>query len=613
MDNNAMGIDPNEEKRCVRLDMIKTRFLKAVPIMFIITAFLLYLSYVGRVSYNVPHMDAWKGLSAITEKYMEGNITFNDWMPIPHGEYYSMLGVPMYYVMIVILHMNFQALTYAAALFLLIESFVIFSSYSRAIESKSNGTKYAYYFLFVLLLFPVFNLNQWEIASFYCAFEYFLRISFYCYMFSFIDKLLHLPQKRIRDYVHGGILCVVAILVISHAYFPGAIAVVALTMIFDYLHKREWKNIWYYLIVAAFVVAAGIFYIATYSTVQSPAGSTVEQVSIMEKLLSLLKAVVLMSAAPLIHQSSANGMTVYYIVGVCNIVVSIICTIAYFLKKEHKNSYMPLMLMLYGYLSITIIAFVRLERFEISYVTSSRYVVESTLIILGNIWILVGLLADVFNKRNPSKSKYVVAITATALAFLTTIGIIRADVTEWKIAPYRQDSFRQVAYYMLNIDFISDEELGITQAPASDVREAVKTIKKYNLNVFHDLPYSKELQSMLIDTLSPNQYKFHSGVYSDGWITVDSTFFVKAENEETVTLRGFYPFEITGKETITVKVGDTVVQHTISAAEFEIAIPVIKNQLVQVNLVCDFKVVNPPDVRELCFLFLGIDGLQQVG
>lgn len=584
----------------------KRKLNNCLPAIFIFAFFVIYVVYVDRVSYNVPHMDAWKGLAEIVTKYMEGDITFNDWFPIPHGEYFSLLGVPIYYILFVPLRMNYQALTFAGAGFLLIESIVIYRSYRWSIRSKEQQKLYSVLFVFVLLM--VHNLNQWEIASFYCGFEFFLRIAFYCYMFSYIDRLLHKEEKRIADYVYGGILCVIAIIVISHAYFPGAIATVAITMLYDYFSKRDWKSIKYYLIVALFVIAAGIVYIATYSFGQASATTAAEAEGFLAKLVIFVRAFLIMAGAPLIHQSASTSLYPYYWLGVFNISVSLLCTICYFLRKEHKNSYMPLMLNLYGYVSIFVIAFVRLNRFEISYMTSSRYVVETTLILVGNVWVLIGFFAETIGEIRLNKKRIIGMVSSFVLLLSVVLGILNSNRIEWATAPYRKDVFRTMAYNMLNIDFVTDEALGIAQAPASDVRAAVEVIEKYELNVFHDVKTSEELQNMRIDTLEPYQYKLQSGVYGDSWAGPVASFYVKTGNETELVLQGLYPFEITGQEKLTLTVGDVVTEHYITEPEFSVTVTVPENEFVVVDINCDFYMVAEPDIRELSFVFIGFAG-----
>lgn len=586
----------------------KDKVIKWTPVAFILLFAFAYALYAARVSYNVPHMDAWKGLADIIEKYMAGDITFHDWFPIPHAEYFSLLSVPMQYILYNVLHMNFQVLTYAGIFFIAMESIVIWKAYQRSIQSKSEGEKRAYYIAFPLVLLAVYNLNQWEIASFYCAVEFFLRICFYCYMFSYIDKLLHKEKNRYRDYVYAGILCVVAIIVISHAYFPGAIATVAFTMLYDYFSKRNWKNIKYYLVTASFVIAAGVLYIATYAFSQLSGSTASEARGLLQKLLVLGKAFVLMSGSPLFHQSTATSLTPYYILGASNILVSILCVFYYFRNKEHKNSYMPLMLMLYGYVSIAIIAYVRLSGFELGYVVSSRYVVETTLILIGNIWILISMVISAAERCKGHKVNFVKVFSATAALLILVGCIAKSDLTEWKIAPYRKDSFKQMAYNILNIDYVSDAELAIAQAPAQDVRDAVVVMEKYGLGVFYDLPRSEELQRMMIDYILNGEYKVHSGVYGDNWAAPNSSYYVKTGEDTALVLEGKYPFEITGNEKMTITVGEEITEYYISEENISVSILVPANSIVEIKIACDFYRVNLPDVRQLAFIFQGFTG-----
>lgn len=585
----------------------KSKVYMYLPFLFILAFAVLHVLYVNRVSYNVPHMDSWKILADQAVKFMEGNVTWEDWFPTSHGEYYSLLGTPRAYFNYHVLDLNYQFQTYAGVFYLFVESLVLYYAYIRTVSDQTDRKKAVYCMLFPFVLLGIYNLNQWEIASFDCALSFFCRVCFYCYMFSNIDRTLHKETKCVRDYIWGGVLCVIAIIVISHAYFPAAIATVAITMLYDYFSKRDWKSIRYYLIVALFVIAAGIWYIATYSFSQVSGTTAAEAVGVAAKLATLMKACLIMSGASLIHQSMELSLTVYYWVGIFNILLSVVCTIAYFGKKKHKISYMPLMLNMYGYLTILIISYVRLNRFSVEYMVSSRYVVETTFILIGNIWMLISTLADSLQNRKISFGKIVSTVISAALLLVIGAGIVHADITEWGIAPYRKAIFKRMAYNILNIDYVSDEALAIAQAPAEDVREAVEMLEKYDLSVFADLEESVELQNMMLEWMDPNQYKIVSGIHDDGWVEGTAQMYVKTGSESEIVLKGLYPFEISGDEMITITVEDETIEYPVTENAFSVSVPVSQNDFLKVVIESNFYVVNPPDIRELSFIFQGFE------
>ena len=327
-------------------------------------------------------------------------------------------------------------------------------------------------------------------------------------MFSYVDRILHKAIREYRDYVIAGILCVIAILVISHAYFPGAIAVVALTMIFDYFGKRDWKSIGYYLIVAFFVAAAGIVYIATYSFAQFPSSIVMQGSGVFEKIGIALKCLLIMAGAILYPQNLQviteeqlhlqNSMLVYipyYFLGAFIMLTSIVSAVIYFRGGKQHKTYMPLMMTGYGYCTMMIIAFIRIKRFGLFGITSSRYVVETTMILVGNLWMLISILADCVDRKEGKYKKRLCQI-AGGLIILTCIGIVGTDVFEWHTAPWRKLSFKTMAYNMFNIDSVTDEDLVIAQSSAENVREAVEVFRKYELSVFADVKYSEELQAL---------------------------------------------------------------------------------------------------------------------
>ena len=93
----------------------------------------------------------------------------------------------------------------------------------------------------------------------------------------------------------------------------------------------------------------------------------------------------------------------------------------------------------------------------------------------------------------------------------------------------------------------------------------------------------------------------------DGWSSAGAKIAVYTQQEDKVLLKGYYPFEITGNEVITITAGDLVTEYTITQPEIEIWVQVPQDQLVNLKVNCNFYKVNEPDVRQLAFLFQGIE------
>ena len=120
------------------------------------------------------------------------------------------------------------------------------------------------------------------------------------------------------------------------------------------------------------------------------------------------------------------------------------------------------------------------------------------------------------------------------------------------------------------------------------------------------------LQYLMITPLSAYTYKGHSGIFEDGWTLETAQLFARTGDEGHVTIRGIYPFEIEGHEVITVTIGDQITEYKITKQDLEIILGVPINEMIEINISCNFSHVNLPDVRPLGFYITGLEGYTRV-
>ena len=110
-------------------------------------------------------------------------------------------------------------------------------------------------------------------------------------------------------------------------------------------------------------------------------------------------------------------------------------------------------------------------------VVASRYVVETTIGMLGILQILLIVLSNINGLK---KTEIVIG----CFCVMTLATLIWADKEEIKVGRYRKSYNDSIVELALDVDNATDEELGIFQASADDVREGISAMKDYKLNVF---------------------------------------------------------------------------------------------------------------------------------
>ncbi len=158
--------------------------------------------------------------------------------------------------------------------------------------------------------------------------------------------------------------------------------------------------------------------------------------------------------------------------------IVVIAIVLYFVLRIYEYSYFPLILIMYGLISIPIIIYGRVNTFSLYYLTSSRYVCETTLIWVGCTLIFAFTIIN--------NSKWILKIITGVLITVITIIIFSTDLKEFRIAPYRGFYKEELLSTLKEFDEseIDDDTLSLFQAPVDIVREVIILMKKYHLNVY---------------------------------------------------------------------------------------------------------------------------------
>lgn len=189
-----------------------------------------------------------------------------------------------------------------------------------------------------------------------------------------------------------------------------------------------------------------------------------------------------MMAASLKHINDFNDRSIYF--GGIVILIYIVSFIIYYKKRLYKLTYLPIMLMIYSIASMIIISYARVEMFDISYVTSSRYTYETTLGVVGMIWIqMLSYTKDIANGLKKTVGRK--HILSMCIILFISANLIIVEHTERKMAVYRKAYMQNLQEIAYNIEDYSDEELAGFQANQPEyVRSGIEKLKKYKLSIF---------------------------------------------------------------------------------------------------------------------------------
>lgn len=439
--------------------------------------YVLHIGYLLNSTTNIPLMDYWTYIYEFTDKIFMGNISCSDiWSN------FTAHRAPFQYVCF-FLNMKFftgntLVSVYLASLVTLITNIYIYSCCRRNIQERDSiviqvGA--------VLISFGIFTLNRWEIITLEFSFAFAVRILLFVVIFDLIDKICHQNEKCLKMIGEIGVFIFVTILFFSSSYFPAMVLTIAIIMVLTLFsseikdRKRFFKTC---CIIGGFALSATIIYMYHLNT-----GTKLSLSFLFRWIFGWgAKGVLLMMAASLKHINDFNDRSIYF--GGIVILIYIVSFIIYYKKRLYKLTYLPIMLMIYSIASMIIISYARVEMFDISYVTSSRYTYETTLGVVGMIWIqMLSYTKDIANGLKKTVGRK--HILSMCIILFISANLIIVEHTERKMAVYRKAYMQNLQEIAYNIEDYSDEELAGFQANQPEyVRSGIEKLKKYKLSIF---------------------------------------------------------------------------------------------------------------------------------
>ena len=198
-------------------------------------------------------------------------------------------------------------------------------------------------------------------------------------------------------------------------------------------------------------------------------------------IVDLIQGVCIFWGAVLVGTVFSNnyGAQIVAVAGTATLIVSIVILIYYLKQYRTTKKMFPVICFLYALTSSVTITMGRFGKFGVNTMCSSRYTVESSIGLLGVIWMAYSLWNE---RRKKEDSKKIYSVVVMGFSFAMLLSSAKAQID---FSPYMRESFQNLEVVMRNIDDYSDDELvGFQATHPEDIRYCVKFLKENKLSIF---------------------------------------------------------------------------------------------------------------------------------
>lgn len=453
--------------------------------LFLVLFLCLGCWYISRASRDIVFMDFWRNIDRIIPIVQNNSL-----ISVLDDLWFNDFGQSNYLqVFLIALDIKFFNLNclweeYAGIIVLVIQALLLLYYMNKRIFTNTENRKNTIFkIIFSLLtIITIFNLNQWEILSLQFSLAFMIRLLLYELIFIMFDDAI----LNNKGFLKVGLLSFFSIVLLSQLYFPAMLISCFVVQMFYFIFNRQKsKENKIFLNSLKFwipSILAVIIYLS-FGVSGASAGdvSGIDKIILFLKNGTLIKSFFSMIAAGLLHQNilSAMGEMEIVIIGIVLMVFILFITVISLIKKSYKKSLVPLLLIMYGIVSIGAMIYARGD-YGIFYMTSSRYTVDTNCIWIGTLILITQLMSEKIKIHKWIKVVCIVTITSTYLL------VIKSYTEEIKISIYR-GYYKDELITLIkenNIDEIEDDKLAPFQSTPELVRSGVSKMKEHKLNVF---------------------------------------------------------------------------------------------------------------------------------
>lgn len=478
---------------------------KSIDNKYVITIlfmqFVFIVLYIMNTTSNIVYMDQIRMLQLV-DKYYNGSLTFHDlWRS--YLEHRTLVYHIIFLSNAILFHLNTRIEMYFSAFIILVTSIVVYRRYKKTMTINCSPTFIQISFFAISI--TLFSLNQWEALTLGIGAVLFARVLFFIISFLILDNILLQNNLDWKSGIKLTMLILASVLLFGAGYFPAFIGSMALVLFIKFfvvaknykglLNKvRKAKTIINTMLIVFISTLAGAFlYFYNMNTDNMGTYTPIIQklIYVFSHPIDAVKFFLLSNSANTIGVELAQtylNKGIMLLAGAFILLLYVYSTARYIKSKMYHVTYMPMFLLIHSILIYGIILIGRLS-YGISYGMSSRYVVEIQLGIVAVIWILI---YDYKREAVKNKQKSIRAFVAlTVLCFILGSQMV-SNIYEWRASPYRKTVFEKMRMMAANPDNYSDEDLKLLQYDPGQIREGIRIMKKYNLNVYYDLNKGKK-------------------------------------------------------------------------------------------------------------------------
>lgn len=429
--------------------------------------------YVFQSARNVVFMDFWININKLITPTMTGELRWE----ILWGEYMghrNPLELSILAFNIKYMGLNCIWEIYAGMIVIAFTGMALYFEWKRNTKDSdnTNNSVLMRQLMFLPVILALFSLNQWEILSLQFSFVFMLRIFGYVSALVMLNYAMQNRTTSAWTFLGIGIYIGILIDLLSQLYWAAFVITLFITWIVYLIQtniKENLKKIFVFWIPIIFSIG---IYLNGLKSVGAENGMNMFWGLL--KSGEFFKAISYMLVGSLFPQSKIMEMkqSTIVIMGVILQVIIMLAIISYFRNNLINKTYVPMMLCAYGLLSIPIITYGRAKTFDLMYLTSSRYTVETTLIWAGCLLVFANVI---YSKKNTLLWMPIIMIT---------IMLMYSDGVEFQIAPFRGHGKDQLIEIEENLSDYEDDELNGFQASPELVRQGTELMKKYSLNIF---------------------------------------------------------------------------------------------------------------------------------
>ena len=554
---------------------------------------------------NVPLMDYWRCLTELAPNVMQGDLQFSDLWTDYIGQRNVLLRA------LVALNIKFAGFncvieSYLGMLVLVLSFMFLLKwwlKYSKIIDPQESFWRYFSIFCIGIVFL---NLNQWEIISLQFSFVFQLRILIYLFIMQGIDYAIKSKNIDRRVFLKWGILCALAICLLSQLYFPAlllSILFIFLLEFFIYRSEITGRITAFFLFLIPCIVGTFIYL----HGLSSIGGGTSSKL-LFESILNgtFLQGCLVMLAGSLFPQTTLSSISINTIcvIGFVLLIVVIFAVFIYFKFGYYKTTYFPALVAAYGFISVPIIVYGRLSSFDLWYLTSSRYVCETRLIWVGCILVFCMALVQI---SKPEKMLFAGQATLLLPVILLTALSLYCDIKEMTIAPYR-GVYKDELIALLHqdsIEFEDDDAIFVPfQAPADTVRTGIGYMKQYDLGIYS----AQEKPGYTLADVTNKQR-----IHEDGWVENNGSLKIQTHSSGKIKVVIYDPYVSRHPDGMCTIYINGEAEKTFNLAEnLEFELQGIANSVNTLRFDCTYteKAELPDEREELCFVLMQLESIE---